>query len=223
MATSPPILDLKGCVSDRLTAPVVLVTESEATTPTSLAPTESFNGAASIQRVLLATRDMLTDVRANGPAASSESRLGRLIAQARELGAKTFWGNDCFAGVTKRGGWRLNLLAQDSQLCGFIVYKPDLEREVVEVQYLAVNPSLRGQGCGAKLIRWIQLWAQNNLTRSKVSLVACACVPESVGFYQRLGFKRLKEIKATNEEEKELMIEGQMHMQWKVPPPKVKK
>ena len=206
-------------------APALSTIDSETCSPTSIgASTEGFsaNPVSSLQRSLLAARDIIVDVRANGPAATSDSRLGRLISQARELGSKTFWGNDVFADVSKRSGWRLNLLAQDSLLCGFIVYKADLERQVVEVEYLAVGSSLRGQGCGAKLIKWVQCYARDRLTRNQVNRVVCACVPESVGFYQRLGFKALKEVVAENEEERKVLIPGQIHMQWKVPPPKKK-
>ena len=202
-------------------APTVATIDSDCISPTSTANIlndQPYNPILSLQKSLNATRDMLIDIRANGPVAQTDSRIGRLITQARELGSKTFWDNDVFEGVTKRGGWRLNILAQDSFLCGFIVYKADLEREIVEVQYLAVNPTLRGQGCGAKLVRWVQNWAQNSLTRTQVSYVACACVPEALGFYQRLGFKRLKEIKPVNDEEAAVLINGQFHMQWKLRP-----
>jgi len=200
-------------------APTVATNDSDAFSPTSTGDVSQgmpYNPITALQKSLNATRDMLVDVRANGPAASTDSRVGRLIAQARELGSVTFWGNDVFEEVTKRGGWRLNILAQDSLLCGFIVYKAQMDRELVEIQYLAVNPALRGQGCGAKLVKWVQNWAQTTLTKAQVNFVSCACVPEALGFYQRLGFKRLKEIKPADEEEATVLIHGQFHMQWKL-------
>jgi ribosomal protein S18 acetylase RimI-like enzyme len=161
---------------------------------------------------------MLVDVRANGPAAQTESRLGRLISACRVLGQSAFWGNDVLEGVSKKGGWRVNLLAQDATLCGFVVYRFDADKEKIEVAYLAVSPSLRGQGCGRALVRWVQAWAQAAITRSRAAVVCCACVPEAVGFYQRLGFRRTKPIEAQDEQEAECLIPGQFLMIWKIPP-----
>jgi ribosomal protein S18 acetylase RimI-like enzyme len=176
--------------------------------------------AFSLEKSLRDARDILVDVRANGPAATTDSRIGKLISSARELGSATFWNNDVFESVSKKGGWKLNILAQDAFLCGFVVYKFSPESSKLEVQYIAIEPAMRGQGCGTRLIKWLQNYAQQTLTRSQVSVVVCACVPESVGFYQKLGFKRIKEIQASTEEEKSTLIPGQMLMQWKVAPTK---
>jgi ribosomal protein S18 acetylase RimI-like enzyme len=165
---------------------------------------------------------MLVDVRANGPAANTESRLGRLIAACRSLGESTFWGNNVLDGVSKKGAWKLNILAQDVFLCGFVVYRFDASREKVEVAYLAVSPALRGQGIGRSLIRWVQNYAQTAITRSRASVVCCSCVPESIGFYQRLGFRRTKPVEAKDEDEAQMLIPGQFLMLWKIPPPSIK-
>lgn len=189
-------------------------------TPTSpiMAPSLAGTISSTTPSLSMSLRDMLVDVRANGPAAQSQSRLSSLIAATRALGESTFWGNDVLEGVSKKGGWRLNLLAQDADLCGFCVYRFDSEQAKVEVAYLAVSPQVRGQGCGRVLIRWIQQWAQTAVTRSKAEVLVCACVAESVGFYQKLGFRRTRPIEAQTEEEKLRLVQGQMLMIWKIPP-----
>jgi len=156
----------------------------------------------------------------------SSVRAKNLIAQVRQLSYDAF-GEDAFEMVTKKGKWKITLLAlppdspthfslQDNAnypLIGFIVYRlrPDLQS--LAIAKLAIVPEHRRKGHGVRLINWCI-----NLARKQPNLkfISLSSLPEAVQFYTRLGFRQ-HTVKFTQNSSDcgpdEELVEGQVYME----------
>lgn len=176
------------------------------------------------------TVEVLFDVKPFSEASKAHGRAFSLIEQVLKIGECAFWGNNCLVDCTSRRGWRLNIAAEPAtvgdEVYGFIVYKIESHKKILQIQYIAVAEKHRRRGVGSKLIKSIQRYVRETLTRSTIERIACACLPEAVEFYQRHQFRKGKRIvaedeanmvKLTSENAIEVQIPLQYHMEWKVP------
>mmetsp|Transcript_78909 Transcript_78909/g.223314 ORF Transcript_78909/g.223314 Transcript_78909/m.223314 type:complete len:217 (-) Transcript_78909:169-819(-) len=141
--------------------------------------------------------------------ARTDERLTALIRMARELSQKVF-DEDCLLEVTKKSGWKLTLLASDdlSVLCGFLVAKVTGDG-CLSIAKIAVPVDFRGFGFG----KLIMDDAIKNAKKQGSHLVCLSALPTAVTFYQRIGFKAFKSVKAKTDED---LIEGQVYMEKKL-------
>ena len=176
------------------------------------------------------TAEVLFDIKPFSEASKAHERIYGLIEQVLKIGECAFWGNNCLVDCTSRRGWRLNIAAEPAsvgdEVYGFIVYKIESHKKIMQIQYIAVAENHRRRGIGSKLIKSIQRYVRDTLTRSTIERIACACLPEAVEFYQSHQFRRGKRIVADDEADTvtltaenaiEVQIPLQYHMEWKVP------
>ena len=174
------------------------------------------------------------DIRPFSAEARSDPRISHMVQQVHRIGEAAFWGNNCLIDCSSRRGWRLNIIAQPAEVgnevFGFLVYKIDSIRKVLHIQYIAVDENYRRQGIGSRLIKSIQKYSRETLTRSSIERIVCSCLPDAVEFYQRHQFRKGKRIVADYEEisgtvmpdgSLESQIPLQFHMEWKVPKKKL--
>ena len=161
--------------------------------------------------------------------AQASPRLWSIVQQVKQIGESAFWGNNCLVDCNTRQGWRLNVISQPpahgDEVFGFIVYKVDSQHKVLHIQYIAVSENHRRRGIGSKLIKSLQKYATNTLTRNTVEKMACACVPEAVEFYQKHNFRKGQRILPEEGDAPRILADGRMEvqiplkyqMEWKVP------
>jgi len=139
----------------------------------------------------------------------ADERMATLISCARDLSQVVFK-EDCLLEVTKKSGWKLSILTTDdfSILCGFIVSK--VTNGSLSVAKIAVPASFRGSGFGRLIMDDVMKVAKK---RGDVYDVCLSSLPGAVKFYQRLGFKAFRDMKATVQDD---MIEGQVYMEKKL-------
>lgn len=132
--------------------------------------------------------------------AESGTRLGNLLDDVSDLS----W--DCFShdvveklrtNVDKNTPSLLALIDRkelkdgevEDELLGFLVYHlqgPPMRW--LSIDYLAVPERLRGLGHGKMLAKWAMNHAKQ-MPRSQCASVSCTSPPETVAFYQKLGFE----------------------------------
>jgi ribosomal protein S18 acetylase RimI-like enzyme len=169
---------------------------------------------------------ILLDIRPFSTLTHADDRLRSIIEQARRVGEKAFWGNDCFLDCSTKQGWRLNIGLDPSNddVLGFIVYRVEGSARVVHIQYIAVDERHRRRGIGTKLIKSLQQFVRSRLTRRVVDRIVCAVVPQAVPFYQTLQFRKGRRIDTVEGGtvapcgRLEEQIPVQFQMEWKVPP-----
>merc|ERR1740121_2140996 len=129
-----------------------------------------------------------------------------LVGQARELSVSAF-GEDCLQEVTKKSGWKLSLLVSDdlTVLCGFIVAK--VTNGLLSIAHIAVPAEFRGQGFGKMIMEDLMKAAKK---QGDVYDVCLSSLPTAVKFYQRLGFKAIRDLKMKSEDD---LVEGQVYME----------
>jgi len=173
--------------------------------------------------------EIIADVKPFSEAARADLRTSFLLEQVRMIGEQAFWGNNCLTECNKRQGWKLNILAQPAavgdEVYGFVIYKVDVKQRILQIQYIAVADKHRRHGVGSMLLKALQKFATKILTKSTVDKIACACVPEAVGFYQKHNFRKCRRIVPDEHEREVVHADGtiekqiplQFHMEWKVP------
>lgn len=143
-----------------------------------------------------------------------------LLNQVRILSQECFL-EDCLEHCSKRGGWRLTLLVArpkemrlgpvQTVLLGFIVYRLKPELGVFSVAKIAVPSALRRHGFGRQLMMWGMLAAKRD---QQIGCISLSALPQAVSFYQRLGFKKMHEITAKDDEN--ALFPGQVYMELKM-------
>lgn len=173
--------------------------------------------------------EILFDVKPFAGSTRDDSRMRFLVEQVRIIGEQAFWGNNCLAECNTKSGWRLNIASQlmlsGDEVLGFVVYKIEPKKKILQIQYIAVAEKHRGHGVGSKLIKSLQNYATKTLTHAMVEKLACACVPEAVEFYQKHCFRKIRRIVAEESDSAnvlpspsiDIQIPLQFHMEWRVP------
>eukprot|EP00928_Gymnodinium_smaydae_P048003 TRINITY_DN32052_c0_g1_i1.p1 TRINITY_DN32052_c0_g1~~TRINITY_DN32052_c0_g1_i1.p1 ORF type:complete len:298 (-),score=43.24 TRINITY_DN32052_c0_g1_i1:404-1243(-) len=156
---------------------------------------------------------LLADVKPHNKDVVAQPAMAALLAQARSLSMDCFE-EDCLHGCSKRGGWRVTLLAsrledgEEAALLAFLVYK--FKCECLSIAKLAVPETYRRRGFGRVMIQWA---VQHAKSLRDIRCVCLSSLAEAVPFYQRLGFKRIFDITAKNKEEDDELIPGQVYME----------
>jgi len=134
------------------------------------------------------------------------------LQAARTLSQEIFL-EDCLE-TCRRSGYQITLLASNLQggpdvaLHGFVVFKLEEKEHCVSIAKLAVPVKDRKRGYGRKLIQWAVEFAKQQPQVRRFSLVSLAT---SVGFYEHLGFRRVR--KATAEDvQDDIFFPGQIYM-----------
>lgn len=157
---------------------------------------------------------ILTDVKPHAEENQSDPAMFALLAQARQLGQECFKGKDCLDGCSKRGGWRINLLAEGldrgaaASLLGFVIYRLKPDVRALSVYKLAVPEQYRRHGYGKLLMLGLVQQAKQLPEIDRVSLASLA---GAISFYQRLGFKKLHTI--TEKDATDTAFPGQVYME----------
>ena len=88
---------------------------------------------------------------------------------------------------------QLVLVAEgDMGFCGFIcVFGAHHPNYGTIIDNLHVNPAVKGQGIGTKLLRAAAKWASENYQQFPMYLEVLACNPKAIGFYQALGGRQV--------------------------------
>lgn len=169
--------------------------------------------------------EIIADLKPHTAEVRANPALQSLLRQAKELSEDCFY-EDCTEGCSKRGGWRLTLLASGMEegsgatLLGFLVFrlKPDLSMPVLSVSKLAVPEAFRRRGYGRKLTIWATQYAK---TLPMIQCIGLSSLPDAVTFYQHLGFRRMHVIKAKEDvaEQDDDLIPGQVYMEFKIKRP----
>jgi ribosomal protein S18 acetylase RimI-like enzyme len=138
-----------------------------------------------------------------------DAKMAGLVQATRDLSKKAF-DEDCLTEVTKKSGWKLSLLvsADHCTFCGFIVSK--VAKGALLIAKLAVPAEFRGSGFGRLIMDEVIKSAKQ---QGDVSVVCLSSLAEAVKFYQRLGFKALKNIKMDDSDD---LVEGQVYMEKKL-------
>jgi len=142
-----------------------------------------------------------------------------VLRQVRVLSNDCFL-EDCLDGCSKRGGWRVSILAAGMEsedtavLLGFIVFRLKTVVGCLSIAKLAVPESFRRRGYGRQLVQWSVDWAK---TQPDIKSVALSSLAGAVTFYQRLGFKKLHEITAKDKtDDDDPYFPGQMYMECRI-------
>lgn len=157
---------------------------------------------------------ILTDVKPHAEENQSDPAMFALLAQARQLGQECFKDKDCLACCSKRGGWRINLLAEGldrgaaASLLGFVIYRLKPDVRALSVYKLAVPEQYRRHGCGKLLMLGLVQQAKQLPEIDRLSLASLA---GAISFYQRLGFKKLHTI--TEKDATDTAFPGQVYME----------
>jgi len=186
-----------SCVDDASTAAPLSRTTSTTSASTLSFATPSRSGAKWLRNVSI-----------YGP--WEDERMVGLVAQTRALSDSAF-NEDCLKDVTKKSGWKLCLLASEDLecLCGFALVKATTFG-VLSLSKIAVPAELRGKGFGKLMMDELMKAAKQQGNMFEVGL---SSLPESVTFYQRLGFKAHKGLKLSTDED---LVEGQVYMEKKL-------
>jgi len=161
---------------------------------------------------------VLADVKPHSKEVQSDVAMAALLEQVRVLSEDCFQDN-CLLGCSKRGGWRITLLAsgmdcgEDAVLLAFIVYRVKPDAQCVSISKLAVPEGHRRRGYGQILIQWVVQYAQG---LSDISHVGLSSLAEAIKFYQRLGFKKIFDLTPKNVDDDEEFFPGQVYMELKV-------
>eukprot|EP00933_Yihiella_yeosuensis_P014104 TRINITY_DN12767_c0_g2_i1.p1 TRINITY_DN12767_c0_g2~~TRINITY_DN12767_c0_g2_i1.p1 ORF type:complete len:414 (-),score=127.98 TRINITY_DN12767_c0_g2_i1:372-1613(-) len=167
--------------------------------------------------------EVLPNVNPRGEGAESDSRIQGLLKQVAGLSQEVF-GEDCLAGVSKKSGWKLSLLArppiedplnrppEDPEvLLGFIVYRLRPDMQCLSIAKIAVPAIHRGKGFGRHLMDWSTKYAKQ---QSNLQYLSLSSLPEAVKFYQAFGFKTVP-VSAVRDDDEDL-IEGQVYMEYRL-------
>lgn len=120
--------------------------------------------------------------------------------------------------INKKTGWKLNLLVtqNETRLLGFLSYRVSVQSNSLEIAKVAVCKDCRRMGYGRRLVKNILLSAKK--FGSSVHYVSLSSLPESISFYQRLGFKRHDDVKFTRAttNKNEEITPGQVYMEMRI-------
>lgn len=159
-------------------------------------------------------RELLVDLKPHAKEVRQDPRLAALLVQAKTLSEDCF-DEDCSEGCSARGKWRLTILAglecDEPALLGFIVWKMMPQRGCMSIAKVAVPEAYRGWGFGRELMSWATQYAKTN---KEVEMLSLSSLPKAISFYQRIGFKKLHEIKEKSEDEN--LVPGQFYMEFRV-------
>eukprot|EP00442_Polarella_glacialis_P020064 CAMPEP_0115091958 /NCGR_PEP_ID=MMETSP0227-20121206/26442_1 /TAXON_ID=89957 /ORGANISM="Polarella glacialis, Strain CCMP 1383" /LENGTH=246 /DNA_ID=CAMNT_0002483609 /DNA_START=177 /DNA_END=917 /DNA_ORIENTATION=+ len=159
---------------------------------------------------------MITDLKPFAPEVQSDPEKAALLALVRDLGQECFR-EDCLEGCSKRGGWRINILAAGLgqgagvSLLGFVVYRVKPEVHALTVAKLAVPAIYRRKGYGRVLMADL---VQQAKSLPEIDVVSLASLQEAITFYHSLGFKRKQAI--TAKDETVSLVPGQVFMERRV-------
>jgi len=162
------------------------------------------------------TPQVLADIKPHIKETRADPALVSLLEQAKTLSEDCFY-EDCLEGCSKRGGWRISLLASgletgaEAVLLGFIVFKLKTHLHCLSVAKLAVPECFRRRGYGRVLVLAI---VQHAKLLNEINCIGLAALPDAVTFYQRLGFKRMHEITAKDAAEDSDLFPGQIYMEF---------
>eukprot|EP00931_Biecheleriopsis_adriatica_P032821 TRINITY_DN19103_c0_g3_i1.p1 TRINITY_DN19103_c0_g3~~TRINITY_DN19103_c0_g3_i1.p1 ORF type:complete len:255 (+),score=62.69 TRINITY_DN19103_c0_g3_i1:55-819(+) len=160
---------------------------------------------------------ILSDVKPFSKEVASDPTMAALLEQARELSQACFK-DDCLDGCSKRGGWRISLLAggldqgAGAFLLGFVVYRLKPEVKALSVSKLAVPDRYRRRGYGRIMMQGL---VQQAKQLPEIETVSLSSLPDAITFYQRLGFKRLHVI--TAKDATDTFFPGQVYMELRTP------
>jgi len=179
---------------------------------------------ALVKEAALTTEEpvILADVKPFSEQSRSDPAMVALLEQVRVLSEDCF-DDDCLKGCSKRGGWKLTLLASrletgpGAMLLAFLVYRLKPDQECLSVSKLAVPEDHRRLGYGQKLISWSIQHAKGLQDISRVGLSSLAA---AVKFYQRLGFKKLFDLTPKDCQDDEEYFPGQVYMEFRIKKPR---
>jgi len=120
--------------------------------------------------------EVLEGVQPYSAATQASERMRRLVKATSVLSLEAF-GTDVNEGVSRKGKWKLTLLARKtnteesarshedpwSGLLGFLAYKIKPHVQCASIAKLAVVPEKRGRGHGHQLVNWCMPCAGSNL------------------------------------------------------------
>jgi len=187
---------------------------SAASTVGSISPTSTeAPSEARLPDVDLDNPIILTDVKPHSKEVQLDPTTAALLEQVRALGQACFK-EDGLDGCSKRGGWRINLLAAGldqgagAALLGFIVYRLRPDVRALTVAKLAVPGIYRRRGYGRVLMQGLIAQAKQ---LPEIDTVSLASLPEAITFYQRLNFRKLHTI--TAKDDANCYFPGQVYME----------
>merc|ERR1719171_3211123 len=85
------------------------------------------------------------------------------------------------------------------------------QKRCMSIAKVAVPEMYRRCGFGRELMSWAMLYAKTN---KEVEMLSLSSLPEAISFYQRIGFKKLHEIKERCEDDN--LVPGQFYMEYRV-------
>jgi len=160
---------------------------------------------------------ILPDIKPHTNEVLSDPAMVALLEQVCDLSHDCFHDN-CLSSCSKRGGWRITLLASRLEegpgavLLAFIVFKLRVDHQVLSISKLAVPEDHRRRGYGRDMIMWAAQFAKSRKEKD-ISCISLSSLPTSVKFYQRLNFKYIFEITAKHQQDDDELVEGQVYME----------
>eukprot|EP00930_Biecheleria_cincta_P033013 TRINITY_DN22866_c0_g1_i1.p1 TRINITY_DN22866_c0_g1~~TRINITY_DN22866_c0_g1_i1.p1 ORF type:complete len:401 (+),score=123.87 TRINITY_DN22866_c0_g1_i1:232-1434(+) len=167
--------------------------------------------------------EVLPNVAPESDAVRSNLRLQTLLKQVSELSSDVFHEDCLAAGVSKKKGWRLTLLARPvpedpancppedpTLLLGFIIFRFCTDFQCLSIAKIAVPEVHRGRGFGKHLMDWCVRHAE----QQKLQHLSLSSLPEAVKFYKAFGFKPVK-VESVNADDEDL-VEGQVYMEYRL-------
>lgn len=178
---------------------------------------------AALARKRKVALEVLPNISPSGEEAKGDARMQALLKQVSGLSNEVF-GEDCLKGLSKKGGWRLSLLArplvEDAEnappeapdvLLGFMVFRFRPDFNCMSIAKIAVPKIHRSKGFGRHLMEWVTKYAQQQGGLQHVSL---SSLPDAVKFYSAFGFKKVP-VTSIREDDDDL-IEGQEYMEYRL-------
>jgi GNAT superfamily N-acetyltransferase len=178
--------------------------------------------------------EFIENIQPFGVSTQASERLKAIMKEVSLLSNDAFE-EDALGLVTRKGGWRMTLLARPEgspdlicipldgfsldaevapSLIGFVVYRLRPELESFSIAKIAIVPEHRQQGHGRRLIEWC---IKNAKKQSTIAYISLSSLPEAIPFYVRMGFKAIdvKAIDVTLAPDEDL-VEGQVYMEYRL-------
>jgi len=184
--------------------------------------------------------EFIENIQPFGLATRSSERLKSLMNEVSLLSHDAFE-EDALNMVTRKGGWRMTLLARPEgftppvaelipldgfsldgpgfqpALIGFVVYRLRPELDCLSIAKIATVPEHRKMGHGRRLIEWCIKAAKK---QSSLDYISLSSLPEAIKFYNVLGFRAIEvnlEKSGKNEcASDEDFVEGQVYMEYRL-------
>lgn len=132
------------------------------------------------------------------------------LQQIRELSRECFE-DDATEKCSKKGGWHLTVMTEESDLNAFIAYK--IKDKALHIGQIAVAVHKRRKGYGKMMIKWAINYARQHAKQHSIGMVSLSALKESLPFYKAIGFVH---IPVSGVYDREGLIPGQEYFEYRI-------